>query len=295
MRTRRSGKSIFTLGMGLRSMEETRGSNGASLLDAKISRRGALAATAWSAPAVAMVVAAPMAAASPPFNPLSDLRVLGLGGAEGRYSTSGNFTSGVVDPNNDFRRAFSIQNIGQGGFTGSLEIKFRFPRVWNNFGSGDGDAFQSFGTQDLGGRADASIGGASAWTTTEAPGFTENTGTNAYPNVWMRMDEATTTLQNVNLPAGGVIWFALNATVPNSWISGPSGNGAYFPNGYRIYWRTDIFIKATTSGGQNLGTYGPVPDPDTSSNWSNGIWYWNGGGPFAYDGGEGLYPAFGNG
>lgn len=269
-------------------MEEVRERRGESLLDAKISRRRALAAGAWSVPVAAAAVAVPMAAASGTLNPLADLKVLALGGAEGRYSTGGNYASGPVSANQDFRRGFSIQNTGQASFTGSLTITFTFPRMWNQATGNNADAFSNYGTVDLGGTGGASIGSASAWVTSAATAYTQNTGTSAWTNVWLRMDDASVTLMNVVLPAGGTVRFALNAGVPQAWIG---TSGQYLPG--RIYWRSDIYVTATTANGTALGTYGPVPDPDTSSNWANGIWYWNGGGPYAYDGGMGLYPAYG--
>ena len=256
-----------------------------------LSRRTVIKGAAWSVPVVAAATAVPAHAASvPPLDPLTDLKVLGLGGAEGRYATRADYTSGVVSPNQDFRRAFSIQNIGAGSFTGSLTITFQFPRLWNAAVTNNSvDAFNNFGTVDLGGKNGASIGSASAWVTSTG-NWVQNTGDSPYPNVWFRMDQASATLNNVNLPAGGTVWFALDAVVPQSWIG---ATGQYLPNGWKIYWRSDIYVTATTTAGAQLGTYGPVPDPDASSNWHNGIWYWNGGGPYAYDGGEGLYPAYG--
>lgn len=268
-------------------MDESQVSNDRSLLDVKFSRRRALMAGAWSAPVVALVVAAPAVAASG-FDPAVDLTATALGGAEGRYATGSNFTNGVVNPNQDFRRAFSIGNIGQTDFSGSLTVTFSFPRKWNEGTTNvDVDAFSNYGTVDLGGRDGGSIGSASGWGTTQAAAWTQNTGASAWTEVWCRMDDASATLNNVILPAGSTVWFALNATVPQQWIGDP---GVYLPDG-RVYWRSDIFITAKSDNGTVLGTYGPLPDP--GGNWENGIWYWNGGGPYAYDGGEGLYPAYG--
>lgn len=263
-----------------------------SLLTATLSRRNALKAGAWSTPIVAAALAVPLAAASNDFELTTDLLVRAAGGAEGRYSTSADYVSGSVAPNNDFRRAFSVQNTGMGTFTGTLTVSFQFPRMWNNFGVGNGDAFNNYGTVDLGSSGGAGVGGASAWSTSPAGSYTQNSGANADTSVWLRMDGASTTLTGVTLPPGGTIWFALNGTVPQSWIG---DEGVYLPGG-RIYWRSDIFISATTSTGVSLGTFGPVPDPDTASNWRDGIWYWNGGGPFAYhDAVTGLYPGYGEG
>lgn len=269
-------------------MEEVQERSERSLLDTEFSRRRALVTGAWSVPVVAMAVSLPAAAASGEFDPATALQGKALGGAEGRYATGGNFTSGVVGANQDFRRAFSISNIGTTDFKGSLTVLFKFPRKWNEgVTNRDVDAFQNFHTVDLGGRDGGSIGGAAQWGTTEGT-WVRNTGGNPSPNVWFRMDSATATLTEVVLPAGGTVWFALNATVPQQWIGSV---GQYFPNGNRIYWRTDVIITAMDSTGKDLGTYGPLPDP--GGNWADGIWYWNGGGPYAYNGGEGLYPAFG--
>lgn len=184
----------------------------------------------------------------------------------------------------DFRRAFSVTNTGEGAFTGTLRIDFTFPRAWNQGISGNNvDAFSNWSTVDLGGTDGASVGSASGWTVSEGS-WVQNTGTNAWSAVWFRMDQAYFTLNNVTLPPGGTIWFALNASVPFDWIG---NNGQYLPNG-RVYWRSPVSITATTSTGTNLGTYDtPV------GGWTDGIWYFNGGGPYAYDGGHGLYPAFG--
>ncbi|REJ05145.1 hypothetical protein DY023_11260 [Microbacterium bovistercoris] len=279
-------------------MEEPREDNAKPLLDAKLTRRSALIAGAWSAPVVGLAVAAPLAAASePPFDPTTDLEVLALGGAEGRYRFGNDYTSGTnTDPSNrDFRRAFSIRNTGTATFAGSLTVMFEFPRMWNQGISANADAYSPYTTVDLGGRNGGSIGSASPWVTSAAAEYTQNVQSNgtlpAWDEVWLRMDPASVTLNNVALPPGGVVWFALDGEVPAPWIG---QNNQYLPNGV-IYWRTDIFIQATDTSDNDLGTFGPVPDPDTTSNWRNGIWYWNGGGPFAYDGGESLYPAYGNG
>lgn len=44
-------------------------------------------------------------------------------------------------------------------------------------------------------------------------------------------------------------------------------------------------ITATTSNGTDLGMY-----ETQVGDWENGIWYFNGGGPYAYNGGHDLYP-----
>lgn len=255
----------------------------------RVPRRGVLAAAAWAAPTLAVATAAPAIAASSPIDPQSDLLVDALGGAEGRYATGGSFTDGVVAPNTDFRRAFSVTNTGDGTFTGSLRIDFTFPRMWNQAGDGgDADAFSNWSTQDLGGTNGGSIGSSSPWTVgAAAPSFTQNTGNYAWTDVWLRNDPAYFTLEDVSLPPGATIWFALNASIPFSWIG---DYGVYINPGNpnRIYWRSEVDITATTTGGDDLGTYRtPVGD------WEDGIWYFNGGGPFAYDGGQGLYPAHG--
>lgn len=225
-----------------------------------------------------------MLAASSPINPQNDLSVAALGGAEGRYTTRGPYTNDPVGPNNDFRRAFSVTNSGDGSFTGSLRIDFTFPRLWNQAGNGpDTNAFSNYSTQDLGGTGGGSIGGASEWAVTEAEDFTQNYGEYAWTNVWLRNDPAYFTLQDVSLPPGATIWFALNASIPFSWI-GDYGDYINSGNPNRIYWRSEVYITATTTAGTALGTYRtPVGD------WANGIWYFNGGGPYAYDGGHGLY------
>lgn len=266
-------------------MESTTNESGNPLLNTEMSRRGTLTAAAWSVPVIAVAAATPAAVASEPFDPLSDLQVGTLGGAEGRYATGADFTTGVVSPNTDFRRAFTVTNTGEGSFTGTLRINFQFPRMWNQGGGGDTGAFNNWGTVDLGGRNGGSIGGKTAWTVTENTGpWAQNTGPNAWGAVYQRMDYAWVDLTNVSLPAGGVIWFALNASIPFDWIR---NTGEYFPNGWRIYWRSPVDITATTSTGTNLGTYNtPV------GTWTEGIWYFNGGGPYGYDGGEGLYPTF---
>lgn len=253
----------------------------------RVPRRGVLAAAAWAAPTLAVATAAPAIAASP-FEPESDLLVDALGGAEGRYSTGGSFTDGVVAPNTDFRRAFSVTNTGEGSFTGSLRIDFTFPRMWNQAGAGDTDAFNNYSTQDLGGTGGGSIGSSSAWTVgAPAPSFTQNTGNYAWTAVYLRNDPAYFTLENVSLPPGATIWFALNAAIPFSWI-GDYGEYINPGNPNRIYWRSEVDITATTSDGDDLGTYRtPV------GSWTDGIWYFNGGGPYAYHGGQGLYPDHG--
>lgn len=255
----------------------------------RVPRRGVLAAAAWAAPTLAVATAAPAIAASQPIDPQSDLYVDALGGAEGRYATGKSFTDGVVAPNTDFRRAFSVTNTGDGSFTGSLRIDFTFPRMWNQAGDGDTDAFNNYSTQDFDGTNGGSIGSSSAWTVgPAAPSFTQNTGNYAWTDVWLRNDPAYFTLQDVVLPPGATIWFALNASVPNAWI-GDYGDYINAGNPNRIYWYSDVDITATTTGGDDLGTYRtPVGD------WEDGIWYFNGGGPFAYDGGQGLYPAHGD-
>lgn len=250
----------------------------------KVSRRATLATAAWAVPVVAVATAAPAVAASPPFDPQSDLVVNALGGAEGRYTTGSAFTNGVVSPNTDFRRAFSVTNNGEGGFSGTLRIDFTFPRLWNQGNGNNTDAFGNYSTVDLGGSGGASVGSASSWTVSQGS-WVQNSGTNAWTEVYFRMDQGYFTLNSVALPPGGTIWFALNASVPFTWIG---DNGAYLPNGRRIYWRSPVSITATTSTGTNLGTYAtPV------GGWENGIWYFNGGGPYAYHGGHGLYPQFG--
>ena len=86
-------------------------------------------------------------------------------------------------------------------------------------------------------------------------------------------------------PPRATIWFALNATVPREWIG---EEGEYInpgnPNN-RIYWRSPVKITATTSNGTDLGMY-----ETKVGDWENGIWYFNGGGPYAYNGGHDLYP-----
>ena len=258
----------------------------------RVPRRGVLAAAAWAAPTLAVATAAPAIAASPPFNPLADLRVAALGGAEGRYPTGGNYINGAVGPNSNFRRMFSVTNTGEGAFNGSLRIDFTIPRMWNQAGDGNTDAFNNWGTVDwntanLGG---ASIGGVTPWTVgPDAPSYTQNTGNYAWEAVWLRNDPAYFTLTNVSLPPGGTIRFALNANVPDSWIGDP---GVYINPGNpnHIYWRSDVDITAITNGGDNLGTYRtPV------GTWENGIWYFNGGGPYAYeDPATGIYPKYGS-
>lgn len=255
----------------------------------RVPRRGLLAAAAWAAPTLAVATAAPAIAASSPIDPQTDLSVTALGGAEGRYPTRSPYTNGPVGPNTDFRRAFSVTNTGTGSFTGSLRIDFTFPRMWNQAGvGGNADAFSNWSTQDLDGTGGGSIGGASPWGLgAEATTYTQNTGEYAWTDVWLRNDPAYFTLTNVSLPPGATIWFALNASIPFSWIGDP---GVYINPGNpnRIYWRSPVKITATTSNGTNLGTYEtPV------GTWENGIWYFNGGGPFAYDGGQGLYPTYG--
>ncbi|MCC2030746.1 hypothetical protein [Microbacterium allomyrinae] len=259
-----------------------------TLWKAEVSRRGTLTAAAWAVPVIAMAAATPAAVASGPFDPTSDLQVAALGGAEGRYTTGSNFTNGVVSPNTDFRRAFSVTNVGEGTFSGTLRIDFTFPRMWNQGTGSNTDAFQNYSTVDLGGSNGGSIGGKSSWTVTTAAAYTQNTGTNAWTAVWLRMDPAYFTLTNVVLPPGGTVRFALNAAIPFSWIGSAGPPPVYFPNSWRIYWRSPVSITATTSSNVNLGTYvTPV------GGWTDGIWYFNGGGPFAYDGGGGIYPAYG--
>lgn len=82
----------------------------------KVSRRSTLATAAWAVPVVAVATASPAVAASPPLNPQSDLVVNALGGAEGRYETTKNYTDSDATSNTDFRRAFSVTNNGEGGF-----------------------------------------------------------------------------------------------------------------------------------------------------------------------------------
>ena len=254
----------------------------------RVPRRGVLAAAAWAAPTLAVATAAPAIAASPS-ELLANLTVNALGGAEGRYSTGNRYTNGVVDPNTDFRRAFSVTNNSTVNFTGSLRIDFTFPRAWNQAGvGGDADAFSNWGTVDTGGINGGSIGSSSTWTVgAPAPSFTQNTGNYAWTDVWLRNDPAYFTLEDVSLPPGATIWFALNASIPFSWIG---DYGVYINPGNpnRIYWRSEVDITATTTGGDDLGTY-----RTTVGSWADGIWYFNGGGPFAYDGGQGLYPAHG--
>lgn len=265
-------------------MDTTASQTGESLLKTEVTRRGTITAAAWSLPVVAVAAATPAAVASP-LDPTSDLSVAALGGAEGRYQTASNYSAGGVS-STDFRRAFSVTNNGQGSFTGSLRIDFQFPRIWNQAGGGDADAFSNWGTVDLGGTNGGSIGGKSSWTTSTGT-WSQNTGTYAWTAVYLRNDNASVTLTNVSLPAGATIWFALNASVPYAWIGDP---GVYINPGNpnRIYWRSPVNITAFTTGGTNLGTYvTPV------GGWTDGIWYFNGGGPYAYNGGQGLYPAYG--
>jgi len=242
-----------------------------------------------------MAAATPAVAASPTFNPLANLEVGVLGGAEGRYETGSNFTpSGAVwPPNRDFRRAFRVTNTSTDGasFSGTLRVNFQYPGMWNNpsfvNGQSQGDevAFNKLGTVDLGGRSGGSIGGKTDWTTTvnTEPWWVNTQGPNAWTAVHMRMDYAYVDLTNVSLPAGSTVWFALNAEVPSKWIREADD---YLPN--RIYWRSPVSITATATGGTDpLGTYHtPV------GSLAEGIWYFNGGGPVAYLGGEGLYPVY---
>lgn len=265
-------------------MDTTTNTGGENLLKTEVTRRGTLTAAAWAAPVIAVAAATPAAVASG-FDPLADLSVDALGGAEGRYQTGANFTAGGVS-STDFRRAFSITNNGAGSFTGSLRIDFQFPRMWNQAGGGDADAFNNWGTVDLGGTNGGSIGGKTSWTTSTGT-WSQNTGNYAWTAVYLRNDNAYVTLTNVSLPPGATVWFALNAGIPFSWIGDP---GVYINPGNpnRIYWRSAVSITATTSGGTNLGTYvTPV------GTWTDGIWYFNGGGPYAYLGGHGLYPSYG--
>ena len=252
----------------------------------RVPRRGLLAAAAWAAPTLAVATAAPAIAASPS-ELLANLTVNALGGAEGRYSTGNRYTNGVVDPNTDFRRAFSVTNNSTVNFTGSLRIDFQFPGMWNQgYSGGDTGAFNNWSTQDLGGTGGGEIGWASGWTV--SPGeWAQNYGASAWSAVHQRMDDAYFTLNTVSLPVGSTIWFALNATIPFDWIGSAGPPPVYLPNG-RVYWRSPVSITATTSGGTNLGTYvTPV------GSWENGIWYFNGGGPYAYLGGHGIYPTYG--
>lgn len=271
-------------------MESTENEGGNALLKTQLTRRTAITAAAWSAPVVAMAAATPAVAASGTFDPLANLEVGALGGAEGRYQTGHNYTGGGVS-DTDFRRAFYVKNTSTDGasFTGSLKIDFKFPRMWNQAGvGGNADAFNNWGTVDLGGTGGGSIGSADAWQVgAAATSYTQNTGYYAWTAVWLRNDPASVTLRGVSLPAGATIWFALNVAIPFSWIGDP---GVYINPGQpnRIYWRSDVKITATTTGGTNLGTYTtPV------GTWGDGIWYFNGGGPFAYLGGHGLYPNYG--
>ena len=132
-------------------------------------------------------------------------------------------------------------------------------------------------------------GGVTPWTVgAAAPSFTQNTGDYSWEDVWLRNDPAYFTLTNVSLPPGGTIRFALDASIPFPWIGDP---GVYINPGNpnRIYWRSEVDITATTTGEDNLGTYRtPV------GSWTNGIWYFNGGGPYAYeDPATGIYPGYG--
>ena len=284
-------------------MESTENEGGNALLKTQLTRRTAVTAAAWSAPVVAMAAATPAVAASGTFE-VARLTVAPLGGAEGRYSTGGNFKDGVVNANTDFRRAFSVTNNGTGTFTGTLTIKFQFPRIWNQ-GLGEKyntNAFQNYSTVDLrglnggkiGGKTDW-IGGKIEWTLTGNTVWEQNYGKkvengdgDAWGAVHQRMDEATFNLKGVELPPGGVIWFALNASIPESWI-GSAGPPPVYLTGGRIYWRSDVDITAITDGGDTLGPYRtPV------GGWTNGIWYFNGGGPYAWEApGTGIYPAYG--
>lgn len=270
-------------------MESTNEKGENSLLKTQVTRRTTLTAAAWSAPVIAVAAATPAAVASEPFNPQADLEVAALGGAEGRYAPNRPYTEGVVAANTNFRRMFSVTNTGEGTFNGSLRIDFTIPRMWNQATGINADAFNNWGTVDLEGIGGASIGGVTSWTVgPDAPSYTPNTGDYAWTDVWLRNDPAHFTLTNVSLPPGGTIRFAPNANVPNSWIGDP---GVYINPGNpnRIYWRSEVDITATTTGGDNLGTYRtPV------GSWTNGIWYFNGGGPYAYeDPATGIYPAYG--
>lgn len=170
-------------------------------LDELVPRRGVLAAAAWAAPTLAVATAAPAIAASSPIDPQSDLSVAALGGAEGLYATGHPYTSSVVGSNTDFRRAFSVTNSGDGSFTGSLRIDFTFPRMWNQAREGgDTDAFRNWSTQDLGGTGGGSIGGSSAWAEGARPTeYTENTGNDAWTDVWLLNVPAHFTLMEVPL------------------------------------------------------------------------------------------------
>lgn len=276
--------------MGGTGVESTENEGGNALLKTQLTRRTAVTAAAWSAPVVAMAAATPAVAASGTFK-LANLKVDALGAAEGLYETGHNFTpSAVVDPpNNDFRQAFYVKNTStDASFTGTLKIDFRFPGAWNEGVSGNNvSIFDNRGTVDTGGENGGVIGGKTSWAVTEATGlWTPNTGTGAWSAVHQRMDYATFNLTGVELPPGGVIWFALNASIPESWI-GSAGPPPVHLTGGRIYWRSDVDITAITDGGDTLGPYRtPV------GGWADGIWYFNGGGPVAYDGGHGLYPAY---
>lgn len=280
-------------------MESTENEGGNALLKTQLTRRTTLTAAAWSAPVVAMAAATPAVAASPFM--VADLSVAPLGGAEGRYSTGGNFTDGPVGANTDFRRAFSVTNNGTGTFTGTLKIDFHFPRIWNQGLTADDntDSFSNYGTVDLGSRNGGVVVGKTGWTFTGNTVWEQNYGAGAWVAVYQRLDEATFDLTGVELPPGGVIWFALNAAIPESWIGsaavGEEGQPGYQPavylDGGRIYWRSEVYVTATPTVGDSQGPY-----PMGVGDWANGIWYFNGGGPFAYeDPATGIYPAYGKG
>lgn len=293
-------------------MDTTTNTGGENLLKTEVTRRGTLTAAAWAAPVIAVAAATPAAVASGVIDPTTDLVVGATGGSEGFYSTGGNANLSQASPSNttDFRRGFWVENTGSATFTGTLRIAFQFPRKWNEATGGDVDAFNNYGTRDLGGSGGASIGGATGWTVSQGT-WVQNqapSNINVWTAVWFRMDDAYFDLTNVVLPPGGVIWFALNAGIPSAWINatGNTGGGTYiWVNGAQqqvsapgagifngfIYWKSGVDITATTTGGTNLGTWQtPV------GNWSNAIWYFNGGGPYNYLGTVGgLYPSYGIG
>lgn len=300
-------------------MDKTTDTGGENLLKTDVTRRGTLTAAAWAAPVIAVAAATPAAVASP-LNPTTDLEVGATGGSEGFYSTGGNANLSQNTPNNtqNFRRGFWVQNKASStaSFTGTLRIAFKIPRMWSwrwggNTG-GDFQAFNNWSTQDLGGDNGGSVGGATGWSRTDGI-WVQNSapsGTNVWQAIWFRMDDVYFDLTNVNLPPGGRIWFAVNAEIPSAWINAtgnndggtyiwvnpstqgqePSSNGGANFNGF-IYWKSDLSIAATTTGGTYLGTWNtPV------GTWGNAIWYFNGGGPYNYLGTVGgLYPSYGVG
>ncbi|MBX0301312.1 hypothetical protein K2F54_15165 [Cryobacterium sp. 1639] len=271
-----------------------------TLWKAEVSRRGTLTAAAWAVPVIAMAAATPAAVASGEFNLQADLRVAPLGGAEGRYNTGSNYNAGGSANPTDFRRAFVIQNVGEGTFTGTLRVNFSFPRMWNQATGNNTSAFNNWGTKDVFASGSGTLfspANVSGWNTpVNHSTYVQNvkgSGTGAaWEQVWLLLADTYFTMSGTLAP-GGSVTFALNANIPNAWISGVNGDNSYLPGW--IYWRSPVTIQATTSGGENLGTY------DTGVGaWNNGIWYFNGGGPWGYlpsppYDAYGLYPSAGQG